>query len=84
MHKTSQTEPDGWRGYRKAIRAFLTVVIALVAQAWADGTITSAEWGTIALGSASAAVAAFLLPNDFKELEVAVPPTPARNVDAGQ
>lgn len=79
---TSQLDAAGLAGYRKAIGAFLTVVIALVAQAWADGSITSAEWGTIALGSASAAVAAFLLPNAVKQVEVAVPPTPADHVDA--
>lgn len=74
---TKQLIPDGIWGYRKAIGSFLAVVIALVAQAWADGSISSAEWSTIALGAASAAVATFLLPNDVK----ATPPAPVLPVD---
>jgi uncharacterized membrane protein len=74
---TSQLEPDGIWGYRKAIGSFLAVVIALIAQAWGDGTITSAEWGTVALGAASAAVATFLLPNAIKQ----TPPAPVAPVD---
>jgi hypothetical protein len=71
---TSQLQPDGLRGYRKAIGAFIVSFGALLTDAWADGSITTAEWKTIGIGSVSAAFIAWLLPN-------AVRPTPPAPVD---
>lgn len=69
---TKQLIPDGVWGYRKAIGAFVTAMIVLVADAWADGSITPAEWKTIALGAVPAAIAAWGLANAIKP----TPPAP--------
>jgi uncharacterized membrane protein len=69
---TRQLTWDGIWGYRKAIGAFLAVVVSLVAKAWADGSITSAEWRDIAIASVSGAIATYLLPNAIKP----TPPAP--------
>lgn len=74
---TAQLTPDGIWGYRKAIGTFVTALVALVANAWADGTITSAEWRTIVVGAVPAALAAFALANAV----VPTPPAPVKPID---
>lgn len=74
---TKQLTWDGIWGYRKAIGAFLAVVVSLVAKAWADGSITSAEWRDIGIASVSGALATYLLPNAIKD----TPPAPVKPIE---
>jgi hypothetical protein len=80
----TQVEPDGIAGYTKAIVALLTPLIILVADAWADGSITAAEWKTIALGALPVAVAVYFFANKIRVRPPLPPVQPVDPPPAGQ
>lgn len=69
---SSDTVPDGIFGYSKAIGAAAAPLIALVADAIADGSITGAEWKTIAIAVVTAGFAAYALANKVAGLKPGV------------
>lgn len=70
---SDQVEPDGVAGYTKAIVALFTPLVILIADAWADGSITPAEWKTIALGALPVAVGVFYAVNKIR-VKPPIPP----------
>jgi hypothetical protein len=63
--KSADLIPAGIAGFAKAIAAAATAAVAVFVDAIADGSVTQAEWKTIAIAGFTAGVGAYLFPNKF-------------------